>query len=314
MMPARLRYPEKHVQQPAIGWLKVHWGYTERDDDVEAKGERMDSAGKIGDRVYVIEVKSKIPANTVEHAEDRPGNLESKISGALRQIYSRKSGKIPTAVNYLWDRQQPLVVVFLAERVLDDARDAIKKMIGRRSQTWAFDFRLWIWDGNSVVEEMCCDSGLCRDPLWYQTIEIEELKTKSQRLPPRSLEEFRARAMESKVEHLLLVVEDEAKRCGYSLVPGRDAVSLQLVRPGTKKAIPMISFYLNGKPTNGRLLFGCDDKTLKVDASTFAGAVVDGDVPGYVVHRDTKLYLSSPDDVRKLLRLFAESGGRGRAP
>ncbi len=298
--PPRQRYPEKGLQLAAMAWLKEHWGYRELFCDVEATGARMDSAGQIGDQVYVVEVKLDVGANVVEHADDRPNNLESKIAGTLRPIYARAPGGISERVNAQWDRRRPLIVAILARSITPNAREALAKIVSERSEIWKFDFRLWIWNGAEVVETTRVDLAVHPDPSFYEGIEIPRLIGRTSRAPSRSLEEFRALAVASKIEHLFEAMIEEASRGGFRIQLRRGTIGLLRSRPGRTSPETMIALYLDTNDTEGRLWVGCWAEAIGVDPSRLPG--VPAPTNGF---QNTNLYLASSEEVRELVRLFS---------
>ena len=67
----------------------------------------------------------------------------------------------------------------------------------------------------------------------------------------------------------------------------------------------MISVYLDGEIANGQLHVGCDNRVFDVDVSALPGTAATR-VGGF---RDSERYLSSDEEVRQFLRLFAVAGG-----
>ena len=306
--PPRQRYPEKHLQDTAVEWMVLNWGYEEVFSDSNALGARMDSVGRIGDQVFLVEVKVDVGADIVDHADDRPSSLESKIAGALRPIYQRSDDGLAEIVNAKWDRQHPLVVVILARSFTPDSLTALSKMMASRSEAWKFDFRLWVWRDGQVVEMARAEQPFLPPPSSYEQIEIPTLIGRAPRSPSRTMEEFRGLAIASKVEHLFDAAVDEACKGGFRVRRRRGTIGLLRCRPGRASPETIIALYLDTHDTEARLWVGCWVEAIDYDPAKLPG--VPAPPNGFL---NTNLYLSSPEEVRELVRLFASASGLSNA-
>jgi len=80
----------------------------------------------------------------------------------------------------------------------------------------------------------------------------------------------------------------------------RGSIGLIRRRPGSAGFDALIALFLESKPTEGRLLVGCWIEAVGLDSSKLPG--IPAPTAGFM---NTNRYLSSPEEVRELIRLFA---------
>ena len=145
-------YVEQTLQLTAVRWLREHRGYLEFISDDMAVGDRVDSVGLMEGRILLVEVKPVVHAGDIRHAEDRPGTIESKISGVLRALHENEQDRVSRAVLANWNPVRPPVVAILAARYAPAGLQNLEELLRTRSEQWLFDYRIWRWTGSRVEE------------------------------------------------------------------------------------------------------------------------------------------------------------------
>jgi len=194
-------YIEKGIQLDAVAYLTSCFGYRELFSDAEATGARIDSAGLLAGRLHLIEVKPVIASNIVEHRDDRPGSLESKIAGALRQLYRGEPGPGRTLAA-AWTRETRPVIGFIAGRCTEDGRAALQAVLERRAPEWAFDYRVWHWRDGRLDELFGADHPEPMSPTAYDSISVPHLIGRRARASAPALADLRRLASERGVAAL----------------------------------------------------------------------------------------------------------------
>ena len=83
-----IRYWESHIQKGFVTWFAGVAEYKERYEDADTQqNTAMDSAGFIGPRPVLIEVKVHVGSSMVRPADRRQGILERKLLRAVRDLY-----------------------------------------------------------------------------------------------------------------------------------------------------------------------------------------------------------------------------------
>lgn len=256
-MPGRveqLRYPERHIQLPAILHLREARGYREVFDDVGAVGARFDSAGLIAERLYLIEVKATISAAIVAHAPDRASSIESKLAAVLGDLYGRANDALSRAANSVWDRRSRPVVVILAAKFTEDGLVELGELLSRRSTEWMFDFAVWQWRNGSLDTLVEGTAPETAPPDWG-ALAIPALMGRAPRAKARTLAELGQEAEKRGVRHLLDQFVAEAEKRGWRLNTGRWTVRALI--NGAKSEI-ICACYVESSGTEDGLCVGID--------------------------------------------------------
>ena len=106
-------YPEKILQLQALAWLEAHRGYAGCFSDEESRGARMDAAGRLGDRLVLIETKVRA-ADLLTVGPDDADQVECKVSATLTALYRGLETPLTRAAAEIWDRRRRPLIALLA--------------------------------------------------------------------------------------------------------------------------------------------------------------------------------------------------------
>jgi hypothetical protein len=290
---------ELNVQQPAIDWLKKHWGYEEikSAEEDDAWGAPIDSVGLMDGRVLLIEVKVTVSGGQVRHNPTRPGSIEGKIARTLVGLYEGRTDYNLPAIRRIWDRTHPLVFAILAknytERGLEEVRDVFK----RRSSEWLFDYRIWQWTGHEMQQ---MDIRHLNPPPrfeQYNAIRIPLLVERASRNRPPSLDEHREAARCRNLLHIFDYIIKRAGELGYKI--NRTGSGITLLAAGrSRKRDSSIGVFVTRSSQQRGMVFG-----FTPDRSEIPGCPA----PKVGVYSGPYRYLRTIDEVEIALRMFAPS-------
>ncbi len=250
-------YPEKILQLQALAWLEAHRGYVGCFSDEEGRGARMDAAGRLGDRLVLIETKARA-ADLLTVGPDDADQMECKVSATLTALYRGLETPLTRAAAEIWDRRRRPLIALLAGDWSPSARGGLGTTCERRAREWGFDWEFWLWTGTHV-ETIAAGGAPILDqagspPNWAE-IPIPLLRATGGRAVARKIEELRIMAAERGVGALFERFLTAAATSGYGLKPGRICLSATRKRFAGRDTAVVVSAYLDHS-SPGRLAVG----------------------------------------------------------
>lgn len=249
-----LRYPEKRLQQQSVSNLIATKGYQESLEDSEATGDRVDSAGLINGRLWLIEYKVNVTGPMVRHSPSRPSTIESKIAGALRSIYNRESNRLAWASNAVWDRTSKPIVSVIARSFSATAREEFARLFDERGDYWHFDLVVLAWNGKeheSVFEGQSADAT----PEDYDHSQIESLIGRQSRASNMTFGSALIRAGSLDLQDVFAAFIEMGKTKGVRWKFGRNSISGAIKRDRFQT---ILGCYFDGSTAKDGLLIGLD--------------------------------------------------------
>ena len=148
------QHKENILTEEFTQWFKEATGYIELHDDMRTAGDPFDSAGYIGDRLVLIEFKDSINVSLVNHEGSAGTTIEKKISEVLREVYYKQDTKIFNAISSRYNDFQIPTILIVANRVSQNAKEALEIKLKKRSRDWRFNYQVIEWkEGVPVMKE-----------------------------------------------------------------------------------------------------------------------------------------------------------------
>jgi hypothetical protein len=207
-------YPEKRLQLASVAALKAELGYEELFDDVEAVGARIDSAGFVDGRLWLVEYKARIDGSIVRHAPNKGSSLESKISGTLGPLYSGADDHLSSLCNSAWNRQFAPTIAFIANSVSAPARHQLTLLHSELEDAWLFDLIVLQWDGSRHHCLLNLKTSAEISSSAFSQTTIEPLINRPNRTKPMTWHSAQARAKSIGLEDVFEGFVNAAKKHG----------------------------------------------------------------------------------------------------
>lgn len=265
-------YPEKILQLQALAWLETHRGYAGCFSDEEGRGARMDAAGRLGDRLVLIETKVRA-ADLLTVGPDGADQMECKVSATLTALYRGLETPLTRAAAEIWDQRRRPLIALLAGDWSASARGGLRTTCERCAREWGFDWEFWLWTGTHV-ETIATGRTPILDqagspPNWAE-IPIPLLRATGGRAAARKIEELRIMAAKCGVDALFERFLTAAAAADYGLKPGRICLSATRKRFARQDTAVVVSAYLDHS-SPGRLAVGFVKEWFDVEPTDLPG-------------------------------------------
>lgn len=295
---------ERKVQQPAIEWLKKHWGYQEiiSAEEDDAWGAPIDSVGRMGGRTLLVEVKVAISGGSVRHHPNRSSSIESKISRTLAGLFDGLGKYNLPAIREAWDREHPLVFVLLAKNYSEDGLEEAKEVLQRRSSEWLFDYRIWQWTGSEVREIVRRQLHPAPTLEQYKGLRIPLLVGNSTRPRPPSLVEHREEAARRGLSDVFDFTVRRAGELVYRINTTGSGITLVAKGKGRKRESSIGVFVRKSSKRHG-MNFGFMSERSDIRWNELPGRPA----PKVGAYSGPYRYLHNIEDVDIALRILAPS-------
>lgn len=295
---------ERKVQQPAIEWLKKHWGYEEviSAEEDDAWGAPIDSVGLMGGRTLLIEFKVAVCGGSVRHHPNRPSSIESKISRTLSGVFNGVRRYNLPAIRQIWDRTHPLVFVLLARDFTDGGLAEAKDVVKRRSSEWLFDHGIWQWTGKEVRK---LDEGQLNPPPRvedYNELRIPLLVGKSARIRPPSLAVHREEAARRGLSDMFDYAVRRAGELGYEINTTGSGITL-VGKGKNRKRESSIGIFVTKSSQHRGMIFRLTTDPTELQSNQLPGRPA----PKVGKYSQAYRYLRTIDEVEIALTMLAPS-------
>jgi len=293
-------YPEKILQLQALAWLEAHRGYAGCFSDEESRGARMDAAGRLGDKLVLIETKVRA-ADLLTVGPDDADQVECKVSATLTALYRGLETPLTRAAAEIWDRRRRPLIALLAGDWSPSALDGLRTTCERRAREWGFDWEFWLWTGTHV-ETIAAGGAPILDqagspPNWAE-IPIPLLRATGGRAAARKIEELRIMAAERGVAALFERFLTAAATSDYGLKPGRICLSATRKRFAGQDTAVVVSAYLDHS-SPGRLAVGFVKEWFDVEPTDLPGTPS----PGHFYYLNEDRFFIAHDEIDRLFAL-----------
>jgi hypothetical protein len=290
------------LHRSAMAWLAKHNGYEELVADDLALGDRMDSAGRIGDRAVVIEVKTVFSRNMAAFDGTSSGVIESKIAAVLRDLYGPGSTRISKALSF-WKGDQPPIAGVLAGRFSEGSVDKLCEMFAARSADWLFDWRIWQWDGAQVLTLASQDLSKAPAPNRYASLNIPSLSSIRNRKPKRPRKELDQMFRDAGTGHLYDKLVGSAKARGWKITNSDSSVliaaKIDLPEHADRKQVNILGVYPSASSERSGLCVGASVEYVGVDPNDIPGLPL-----GRVGRSPSTTGLQSFGEIEAILLMF----------
>jgi hypothetical protein len=151
-MPSdNIKHREAIVTAEFENWFKQEYNYIQFYEDVDTSGgDPFDSAGVIGNELFLIEFKCNISKSMVYYENSKGSSIEKKIGQVLDQLYQQRNSNIYNSVSTFYSDSTIPNLIIVAENISKNALKHLAEMLERRSQEWRFNYSVIQWANGSA--------------------------------------------------------------------------------------------------------------------------------------------------------------------
>ena len=179
-------HQESKIASGFTKWFEANRNYVELYDDTDTTGgDPFDSAGIIGEKIYLIEFKTIISKSMILYKNSKGSSIEKKIGQVLKQLYQKRDSNIYNSLISYYDDSSIPNIVIVAKRISIEAQKLMKSMFEARSIDWRFNYIVFTWNDEKVNIILENKNKNCSKSLLNHHIKIPRFPSTAPKRNPR---------------------------------------------------------------------------------------------------------------------------------